>query len=223
MFRHDLIEFPVLERIDSPDGRKYRTPDGNLYPSVTTVLDKMLDKSGLEEWKIAVGEEEAHRVARIAANRGTQVHELCEDYIMNKPLRKAMPLSKMMFNQVKSVLDENIDNIRSSEGRLYSDKLKVAGTVDLLANWKNKKATIDFKTSIREKKREWIDSYFLQTSMYSYMVWERTGLFFNKIVIIIAIEEGNKAQVFESKATDWIDKAFMLCNEYYLKERNYGE
>ena len=223
MFCHNLIDLPILEQINSLMGRRYKTPDGNLYPSVTTVLDKTLDKTGLEEWKAAVGEEEARRVARIAANRGTQVHELCEDYIMNEPLRKAMPLSKMMFNQIKTVLDENVDNIRVSEGRLYSDKLMVAGSVDLLANWKQEKATIDFKTSIREKEREWIDGYFLQTSMYAFMAWERTGIFHNKIVIIIAIEEGNKAQVFTDKATNWIDKAQMLCKAYHLEERNYGE
>ena len=51
MFIHDLIELPKLERIDHPDGRRYVTPTGIAYPSVTTVLGKTADKSGIEEWK----------------------------------------------------------------------------------------------------------------------------------------------------------------------------
>lgn len=220
MFKHDLIHLPSLEQINSPSGRRYKTPEGLLYPSVTTVLGATLDHTALDLWKERVGEEEAAHIAQVASTRGTRVHELCEDFVLNKPLRKAMPITVMMYKQIEKVLKENMNNVRMSEGRLYSNKLKVAGSVDLLADWQGKPSTIDFKTSIRNKKEEWIRGYFLQTAMYAYMAWERTGLMFNNIVIIIAVEEESKAQVFNGKATDWIDEAFMLCKAYHLEDIN---
>ena len=37
-----------------------------------------------------------------------------------------------------------------------------AGTTDCVGVWKGKPAIIDFKTTRKPKKREWIDDYFLQ-------------------------------------------------------------
>ena len=59
------------------------TPTGEMYPSVTTVLGSR-DKSWLYEWRKKVGEEEANRISQRAANRGTRLHKICEDYICNK-------------------------------------------------------------------------------------------------------------------------------------------
>ena len=83
MFNLDLIDLPVLERLDG-EIRQYRTPEGLLYPSVTTVLGAAADKSGLDAWRKAVGEEEANRVSARAARRGTAVHSLCEKLVLNE-------------------------------------------------------------------------------------------------------------------------------------------
>jgi hypothetical protein len=222
MFHHNLIELPRLEQINSPHGRRYKTPEGNLYPSVTTVLGSTSDSSALDQWRERVGEEEANKISRIASVRGTAVHELCEDYIMNRELRPHMLPTKMMFEQIKRVLDKSVDDIRLSEGRLYSDTLKVAGSVDLMARFNKKKATIDFKTSMKAKKREWIENYFLQVAMYSFMAYEQTGIFHNNMAIIIAVEDEQEAQVFEDKASNWIARAKTHCQNYHLVERSYG-
>ena len=125
---------------------------------------------------------------------------------------------KTEHGYIYAYLDSNVDTIYSSEGQLYSNKLKVAGTVDLVGRFKGKPAIIDFKTSINTKKEEWIEGYFLQVSLYSYMVWERTGIMCSDMVVIISIENGSEAQVFEAKVSDWIDKAFTLCNSFH---KNY--
>ena len=61
-------------------GRTYLDPEGNPYPSVTTVL-KILSEEGIAKWRARVGEEEANRVSRIASTRGTQVHNILENYV----------------------------------------------------------------------------------------------------------------------------------------------
>lgn len=216
MFRHDLIELPKLQRIDE-GMRRYVTPSGNEYPSVTTVLGEFSDDSWLKEWKARVGEAEAEKVSKTATRRGTIVHGLCEDFVLNRKIdtRREMPFNLMMFNQIKRVLAEHVNDIRGSELFLYSDKLKVAGACDLIASYDNEPATIDFKTSKKRKTKEDIRNYFLQTAMYSYMFFDRTKLLYNKLVVIMCVEEENEAQVFIEDARDWIEEAYSLCQKFH--------
>ena len=72
-----------LERIDTPDGRFYKTPSGFLYPSVTTIL-ATIPNPELEQWKIAVGEEVVKKVSSAAAHRGTLLHSCCEDFLLHR-------------------------------------------------------------------------------------------------------------------------------------------
>lgn len=219
MFKLNLVDLPAIERIDGGVVRLYKTPEGNLYPSVTSVLGTMGDKSALDEWISRVGIEEADRKTKRSGVRGTNVHLLCEKFILNQEInyKKEMPINVLMFNQLKSELANNVDNIYSSEGMLYSDKLRVAGTMDLAAEWQSKKSIIDFKTSDKNKDLSWIDGYFIQTSLYSYMFWERTGIMCPQLVVMIAMESEYKAQIFIQDVNDWIDKAFDICRLYHEK------
>lgn len=216
MFDLDIIELPTLERIDGTI-RRYKTPDGLLYPSVTTVLGSMDNKEGLKEWRKRVGDEEADRVSGRSATRGTNVHRLCENLVLNEQidLKKEMPINVHLYKQLERKLIPNLTKVQGSETFLYSDKLKVAGACDLIGHWKGKPAIIDFKTSARNKPKEWISGYFLQTALYAFMWFERTGLMHPWLVILIAVEEENEAQVFIEKTKDWIYKAKLICEKYH--------
>lgn len=216
MFNLDLIEVPSLVRIDG-EIRHYLTPTGEKYPSVTTVLDKTSDKTHLEAWRKRIGIEEANRITKRATTRGTAVHTLCEKFVLNEEidLSKEMPFNVHMFKQLERFLTSNVNNIRGSEISLFSHKLKVAGSCDLIASYKNHAAIIDFKTSNKLKRKDWIENYFLQCAMYSYMFWEMTELYHPKLVIAISVEEESEAQIFEEDVNDWIDKAKDRCKVYH--------
>ena len=220
MFRNDIIELPQLVRIDG-EQRFYQTPDGNKYPSVTTVLSEMSDKTAILEWRKRVGEEEANRVSGRATRRGTAVHSLLEKLVLNEDVdfTDTMPLNMTMYNQIAKHLEKHVDDVRSSEGQLFSHKLKIAGSVDLVASYKGEPAIIDFKTSTKRKRKEWIENYFLQATMYSYMLYEMTGLYHPKLVIMIAVEEdsGYGPQIFEEHASNWIEKAKKMCQEFHAR------
>ena len=218
MFNLDLVQVPKLRQING-EKRYYETPDGNRYPSVTTVLGAMSDKSGLHAWRKRVGEEEANRVSSRAANRGTAVHKLCEQLILNRyiDLKSEMPSTISMYNQLEMKLLFDVDNVRGSEIQLFSHKLKVAGSCDLIADYKGKASIIDFKTSAKEKHKEWIESYFLQATIYSYMFWEMTGILYPQIVIMIAVEEAPVPQIFVEQAATYLDRARALCKAYHNK------
>ena len=62
--------------------RFYVTPEGNKYPSITTVLGWFSAKS-IAQWRKRVGSEAANKITTQASRRGTSVHQLCEDYLNN--------------------------------------------------------------------------------------------------------------------------------------------
>jgi genome maintenance exonuclease 1 len=209
-------EFDHFSREEINGIRHYVTPNGS-YPSVTTVLGAMLDKSALIEWRARVGDEEANRVSRLAATRGTNIHTMCENYIRGQDVDVSMPFNAVMFNQIKKVLDEHVDDIVGCELTLVSDELKIAGSCDLIALYDGKLSIIDYKTSSKNKLKSWIESYFLQTALYSYMLWEMTGLLAQQCVVIIAVEEESVPQVFIVKPREYLEKAAALCRAYRAK------
>jgi genome maintenance exonuclease 1 len=213
-FEYELLEFAELQRIDGPI-RLYETPEGKRYPSVTTVLGKMMDKSALETWQKRVGEEEAARVSARASTRGTNVHTMCENYVLGNDIDASMPHNMMMFNQIKKVLDEKVDMVRATECTLFSDHLKLAGSCDLIANYDGRLSIIDYKTSAKRKRKDWIEGYFLQASLYSYMLWEMTDILVKDIVIIIGVDDSLESQIFIERPQRYLEKAVDLVRSYH--------
>ena len=137
-------ELPNISTQNIEGKRFYVTPEGNKYPSITTVLSGR-NKEGILKWRQSVGNDVANQIMRQAASRGTAVHQLVEDYLNNIELSKQDVLPVALFSILKPELD-NINNIRIQEGGLYSDKLGVAGRVDCIAEYKGKLSVRDFKT-----------------------------------------------------------------------------
>ena len=180
----------ATETIDKK--RYYITPDGNKYPSITTVLSTR-NKKGLFEWRKRVGEDVANHISRTSASRGTKVHQMCEDYLNNNfdiEKHKKNFLPYCLFQQLSTNVLCKIDNIRAQEIGLYSDKYKLAGRVDCIAEYDGVLSVIDFKTSTRERKEEYNENYYIQTSAYAEMFEERTGTPINQIVVLVVTEDG---------------------------------
>lgn len=217
MFEHlnNEVEYE-LEAVTTKKGRVYKTPEGLELPSVTTVLGYK-GKKAILEWRKRVGEEEANRIARHAAHRGTKVHHIAEDYINNEPkdLKDEMPHIKQMWNSLKKAIDGKVDKIYAQEVPLYSTELKLAGRVDLIAEYENELAIVDFKTSSRVKDREEISNYFQQACAYACMYEERTGIVINKLVILMTVDGLNEPLVFVERKEDWIDELIETITYYY--------
>jgi len=205
MFNHVPVELQPIWATTTDGVRLYQTPEGNKYPSITTVLS-VRNKQGLMEWRKRVGDEVANHISRTAAARGTKVHHMCEDYLNNvhlnfpniwKEHRKNF-LPYCLFTQLKSVL-VNIDNIYAQEAGLYSDKYKVAGRVDCIAEYKGTLSIIDFKTSTKEKNDEWNENYYIQGSAYAEMFGERTGIEISQVVILVVTEDGTVQEFIKDK------------------------
>jgi len=209
-----FVDLPVklsdIESIDKDGQRFYPIPNGEFYPSITTVTS-FKKASFFKEWRQRVGAEVADRKTARATGRGTAFHSIVEHYLKNEHISPDTfsPLPFTLFQVAKPILNR-INNIHLLEGALYSNYLRVAGRVDCIAEFDGELAVIDFKTSDKDKKEEWIENYFVQATAYAVMFYELTGIQPKKIVIIIATEEGH-CQVIEKTNLDYY---FTLLKEY---------
>ena len=223
MFNHVPVELPAITATNKNGVRLYETPEGNKYPSITTVLS-VRSKTGLMEWRKRVGNDVANHIAKTAAARGTKVHHMCEDYLNNmrynfpdkfKEHRKNF-LPYCLFSQLKEKVLCNINNIYAQEAGLYSDKYRVAGRVDCIAEYNGVPSIIDFKTSTKERKDEWNESYYIQGSAYAEMFGERTGMEISQVVILVVTEDGT-VQEFIKEKYDYLDALVQTVTEWGKK------
>lgn len=206
-FIHESVDlgYDSLDDASTDSARIYVTPNGEHYPSITTVLSNR-GMEFLDGWRKAVGQEEADRVCRHAATRGTALHDLLEDYLNNITIdiSKVMPHVQLMFKAARSVLDPHIGKVFLQEKTLYSDILRIAGRVDLIAEFDNEISVIDFKTSKRIKKAEDISNYFVQTCFYGAAFYERTGIPIKRSVIVMTVDGSSKPLIFKQNIYDWL-------------------
>lgn len=223
MFVHEPFDIAELESETGADGRRhYVTPSGNQYPSVTTMLSDISDKTFLDEWKARIGEELANVKTRYAASRGTRLHEALEKFLNNESvdyLREDYMIWEL-FLKFKSALEVNVDKVCNQEFCIYSDKLKLAGRSDLLGYWNGVLSIIDFKTADKPKHKDWIKSYFLQCTIYAMALWEIYQIPVKKIVVIIGNEQDVNPQIFEEDTLTYVKEVLKICREYNSEKTN---
>lgn len=211
-FNHVQLPDIDLKQITEETGKRYYvTPEGYKYPSVTTMLSHFSKKS-IQEWRNRVGHEEANKISRAAANRGTKLHKIVEKYLANEDMEITNSFQAELFKSIMPYLN-HIDKIHLQEKYLYSNHLRLAGTVDCIAEYKGKLSVIDFKTSSRPKQEDWIESYFVQTTAYAIMFEERYKIPVPRITIIIAVEN-DYPQIFTKRRDDFTGKLLKLRDEY---------
>lgn len=208
---------PVIEQYTSPDGtRFYNTPSGEKYPSITTILTEK-GRAAIQQWRNRVGHETANTISRVAAGRGTALHKIAEDYLNNEPVEPKSPLVADLWRKVRPVIDDNIDNVHCQETRLFSHHLRLAGTVDCIAEYNGRLSIIDFKTSTGNKRKEWISSYFMQCAAYAIMYEELSFIPITQLVVIVGVEEEPTPQIFIEHRDRWTTELLYWRDNYETK------
>ena len=212
-----MINFEELKTKTVDKKRYYVTPEGNEYPSITTVLSPR-GKKGLMKWRKRVGEEVANHICNKAATRGTKVHKMCEDFLNGEDMthHKKDFLPYCLFNELKDKTFDNINEVIAQEVTLYSDKYRVAGRTDLIAEYKGELSIVDFKTSTNERKDSYNENYYIQTSAYAEMFEELTGKPINQIVILVVTENGTVQEFIKDKQ-EYIPLLEETLEEWYKK------
>jgi len=220
-FKHEKIDLGYDDLIAEtlPSGRTYSAPNGCNYPSITTVLS-ILSREAIQAWRARVGPEEANKISRVASGRGTAVHDLLERYVNNDPdfAKGVMPHVMQSFHDVKEQLDTRLTTVYSQEAPLYSEHLGLAGRVDCVGVWDGKNSIVDYKTSRKLKKKEWISGYFMQCAAYAIMWEERTGMSIPNVVIIMAVDD-NEPQVFIEHRDNWVQPLLDVIEQYTTEQK----
>ena len=225
----EKYNYTKYDRVTVEGERRYNTPSGAL-PSVTTILDKMKSaekRQALADWKKRVGTAEAQRITTESANIGTIIHAMIESYILgedysagsNLIFQRAEPLAQTVIDQGLA----NVNEVWGSEVPLYYPDL-YAGTTDCVGLWQGEPAIIDFKTTKKPKKREWIDDYFLQGSAYAMAHNTVYGTNINRTVIMMIVWDGAEAgryqefvvegEEFDRYSADWAAKVEAYYDKY---------
>ena len=221
MFNHIDVDIDQLKRKNTENGRRYLTPSGALYPSVTTILSHK-SKPYIDAWKKRIGHAAANKISTQAANRGTTIHKLVEHYLNNEEQKEQDGLltldfsNKEMYLNMKDLLSD-IDNIRALEATLYSDHLRLGGQADCIAEYKGRLSVIDFKTSNKKKTRSQCYNYFMQCSAYAIMFEERTGIPVDQTVILMAQEDEGPAIWVETR-DEFVPKLLDARDDYELDQ-----
>lgn len=206
-YTHFSYEFPKLQKVNINGTRFYATPDGKKYPSITSIT-KIHNEASIIEWRKRMGNEKANAVSKYSTSRGNLVHKWVEELLLNNSFGyNPENLSESSFAQDFQnfiPLLNDIDNIMALETPVFSHELEVAGTVDCIAEYKNRMSVIDFKTSTRLKKKEYIMNYFMQLAAYAHCFKERTGKEITRGVLLILVD-GGETQVFIEKPQNYIE------------------
>jgi len=213
---HNFLGDLELEKKESDGMRLYNLPNGDWVPSITTVTS-FYNRDIFVKWRKRIGLEEANRITKRATARGTDFHQVCQDYLENKELNwdDYQPLSKFMFFHTKPYLDK-INNIHAIERTLYSEYLGLAGRVDAIGEYEGELAVIDFKTSEKIKPEEWLENYFVQEMFYGSAYYELTGIPIVKLITIM-VTPGGDVKVFDKRnKNDYIKLLVRYIKKFVL-------
>lgn len=222
-------KLPAIERIDGGEFRLYRTAEGNTYPSMSSILKgDGSSEEALANWRARIGDREASRISNHATRRGTVLHELLEHYTLgrrdefNRCFEKAMPDAKYNFAGMSRWLNENLTTIHASELQMWSDRFRIAGTVDVVGSLSEDGELLrilDYKTSRKSKPKEWIEGYFIQCTGYALMFNERFGTNIDDITVLIAVDGQKHPQVFHEKVSNFKKKFIDARRKFFLQHR----
>jgi genome maintenance exonuclease 1 len=225
-FKHNWIDHNhTIEQVNPPDGSRYYLVDNqHKFPSVTSVLGAK-SNDFLDSWRANVGEEEARKVSNRASSRGSLLHENAENYLLNHRVQidSRGLFNVQMFKSIIPLLDR-IQNIVLLEDPVFSKVFSVAGTVDCIAEFDGQLSIIDFKTSRRIKTIDDIESYWIQTSVYSYAFEEMTGIKIPNLVVIMAVENSkpllftNNRSAFTQQLVEFRSTAHEITSKRFLQQ-----
>jgi len=210
-------KFKELTRSNLNEVRMYDIGEGIKLPSITSIIS-FVNREKFAGWRARVGNEAANKKTKHATRRGTDLHLVFEYYLQNKDYKALdeyqKPLIQYMFNFAKPFIDRRLNNIYQQETNMYSSKICLAGTVDLICEVDGELAIVDFKTSEREKPEEWLEDYFVQLSAYWAMFSEHTGVVPKKLVVFLVAENGDVQIVERRNPVDYLKTLRDYVNQF---------
>ena len=215
LFNHIPINFQQAQLIEKDDSHYYQTPTGDVFPSITTILQKTMSaekQQSLQSWKEQ--ETAAQYITQESALVGTQTHKLIENHLNGiTQTEEVRLLSIAHFNNLLPFL-QKINDIHGTELKLYSNALKLAGMSDCIAKYDGELSIIDYKTKRSNQQEEWMSDHFIQGTAYAEMFKELSGIEVKQIVILVSSEKNTRME-FVKRTEEYKDLLTQRLNQFY--------
>ena len=216
-----LYHYPPSTRSTTDGLRIYEVGEQKL-PSVTTILDKTQSQEkidSLKRWRERVGEDQASSIKRLSTSRGSNMHLHLEKHILGEghvDLTEEGKTAKQMADTIISKGLPDLSEIWGSEVVLFYPGL-YAGQTDLVGTYDCEDSIIDFKSSNKPKRREWIEDYFLQLGAYAMAHNQVYGTEITQGVILMCTPEMQfqKFQIKGQKFIEYQHKFLAKVDQYY--------
>ena len=176
--------------------------DNKKVPSVTTILGRFKNATGLLIWANQIGlkgqlyQDELKKAGDI----GTALHDLAEIHIKEEYYE--LPQDEKVrncFNQFLEWWDNNNYKVTWTEKHFCSEKYLYGGTPDLLVN---ENILVDFKTS-----KGIYSDYLVQGSAYAKLIEENENRKIDKFIICRFPKDNSQTEIKEFSKED-LDNAF---------------
>ena len=212
------IQTPKIKSVEIEGmGRFYKSHDKDLwYPSVTTITG-WSKRAFFAEWR---KDPNNAKKLDLAGRRGTALHSVIEDYLKEGTLPSGDPDVSAMFMQMQPNLDL-ITNIVAMEQPLCSDTLRMAGRFDCIGDYDGVYSVIDFKSSDKTKREDWIQNYFEQAAAYWLMWYESQGKRVDQIVVLISTMDGQVQEFIKDPSEYYSDLRNSAAQ--YWSENNFDK
>lgn len=162
------------------------TYNGYPIPRVTEILSLMLHEEYLMAWANGIGfkHKKYDDIRQDAADIGSEVHSLIEEFLQNGYISKSM---ETIRNEVKNAF-KSFQNwweiIKQNTYRIIYQEYKLTcpyfgGTLDMLIEINGKKYLVDFKTSNHVGYK-----YYLQLAAYRYILKTEHGIDIDGCIIL---------------------------------------
>lgn len=217
MLINTKFNYQPLSRVDTPAGRRYIVGETRPLPSVTTILSAMQDMTHLIEWRKNIGEAKAAQITAEASGLGTGMHNNLEKYVLGNPMSGSFMSQTLAKVIIKHGLSK-VSEVWGAEVALYSREL-YAGTCDLIGLHDGIPSIMDYKNSLKEKERAWVEGYFMQLAAYAMAHNEMYDTNINRGVVMIATRDA-KFQEFIIEGDEFTHYETMWANKvcaYYDK------
>lgn len=164
------------DRIEFLDSRFYQHASGEFFPSVTTILDAYPKSAAFFEWLKKNGED-SDEIRDEAGRKGSNVHQLCEDYDSGFECNILNEFGAAKYKQIEWAMFERYVEFRTrynyelvaNELHYISPAMGFAGTLDRVFRVDGKLMLIDIKTSNALHNHFW-----LQMAAYKQM-WDEVN------------------------------------------------
>lgn len=200
-----------LKRIEDEDGWRWYVKDGDAvnhqYISVTEVLSCLVPQK-LKNFFINNSKSNVTKIQESTADLGTRIHSIIEADLTGQNIMLEDD-TKEPFERWLELKEKHSIQAIETELSVYSDKLGIAGTLDIYGLFEGRPAIMDIKTGYYDVKAGF------QMAAYKQAFEEMNGENGNSIVGLSVKRDGSQAKAYVYEHENWCLKSFIACLEAF--------